>query len=140
MFLWIFWRAPWQSFDKLDDPWAVWDNNNYFYYGWYFIWIGNFVFWVLPALIWPFTFVQRFENVTHWFIWYLKKVINIASAAMVLLTCVLLIVGGVKYEDNILFSKKEIWITFAIFLANAILNEINLRLGMGKLKEWKIEN
>lgn len=57
MFLFIFWRAPWNDHDKVDDPWAVWEiENSWFYYGWYFMWIGNMVFWLVPSLLWPFCF------------------------------------------------------------------------------------
>ena len=104
------------------------------------IWIGNFIFWVLPALIWPFTFVQRFENVTHWFIWYTKKVINLANIGVILLTSTLLILGGIRYEENVLFSEKEIWLTLGIYLANSILSEVNLRMSLVKLVEWKEAN
>ena len=136
-FLWCLWRAPWNDLDKMSDPWYIWDTDNvWFYFRWYFLWVGNLVFWILPALIWPFTFFRKFEHVTHWFIFFLNKVLFMSNFFVIVLTGIILAVGGAKYKANTLFTNSEVWITFAVYLTNAIASQVTVGLFLKPLVNW----
>lgn len=59
---------------------------------------------------------------------------------MILLSAIVLLIAGIKYTDNILFSHLEVWLTFAIYCANAIGSEIVLTYLVQPLVKWKEEH
>ena len=87
--------------------------------GWWAFIIGYGLEWIVPALTWPFCFLKKKTPIpaihAAWLLfldsltWWL---INLGIAA-------LWIVGALKYTENDVFSKKEIWILVGCFLGYA---------------------
>ena len=59
---------------------------------------------------------------------------------VIVLTSIVLIVGGAKYKTNTLFTSTEIWVTFAVYLTNAVASQTTVGLFLKQLVAWSVDH
>ena len=116
IFLWLLWAGKGYRTPAIR---AIWDRESFYKYGWWAFIIGYGIEWIVPALLWPLT-------------WTNSKLIGAMHAAWLLFVCsmtwwlmnlgiaALWIVGAMKYQENTVFSKSEIWTLTGVFLGYAV--------------------
>ena len=99
--------------------------NRWYLFGWFTFIVGYPIEWLIPALLWPFTFFVK-KYVTTVYTSWLLFFVSLTWWAVNIAIIVFWLLAALKYKTDepdvtTLFSKNEIWTAFGSFTGYAII-------------------